>query len=107
MPGSDQVVETAAPLRPTPCHEVLTSAGRREEMSLNARSAKAADQRTSPRSQQAEADLADLERRAGESLDRVPADLVRARALVAAYVAYLGSARDHRHHSRPAAGGQP
>jgi hypothetical protein len=76
-------------------------------LTLGAYAAKAADQRTSPRSQQAEADLADLERRAGESLDRVPADLVRARALVAAYVAYLGSARDHRHHSRPAAGGQP
>ena len=76
-------------------------------LTLGAYAAKAADQRTSPRSPQSEADLADLERRAGESLDRVPADLVRARALVAAYVAYLGSARDHRHHSRPAAGGQP
>jgi hypothetical protein len=36
-------------------------------------------------------DLAELERRAAGSLDEVPADLVRARALIAAYQAYLGS----------------
>jgi hypothetical protein len=36
-------------------------------------------------------DLAELERRAANTLDEVPADLVRARALVAAYQAYLDS----------------
>jgi len=36
-------------------------------------------------------DLAELERRATSSLDELPADLVRARALVAAYQAYVGS----------------
>ena len=74
-------------------------------LTLGAYAAKAADQRTSPRSAQGEADLAELQRRAGESLDRVPADLARARALVAAYAAYLGSARGRPHQPRPDAGG--
>lgn len=38
-------------------------------------------------------DLAELHRRAAASLDEVPADLVRARSLIAAYQAYLGSAQ--------------
>jgi hypothetical protein len=38
-------------------------------------------------------DLEELETRAMEALDRTPADLARARALVAAYQAYLGSAQ--------------
>jgi hypothetical protein len=41
----------------------------------------------------AQQDLAELERRAADALDRAPADLVRARALVAAYRAYVGSTR--------------
>ena len=72
---------------------------------LGAYAAKAADRRSSSRSAQAEADLAELRRRAGEALDREPADLVRGRALVAAYVAYLGSAREKHHQSRPDGGG--
>lgn len=74
-------------------------------LTLGAYAAKAADQRTAPRSAQGEADLAELQRRAAESLDRVPADLARARALVAAYAAYLGSARARPHQPRPDAGG--
>ena len=37
------------------------------------------------------ADLDDLARRVRETLDAAPADLVRARALMAAYQAYLGA----------------
>ena len=64
-------------------------------LTLGAFVAKAADQRTPPRSQAASADLAELERRALESLEREPVDLVRTRALVDAYVAYLGSVGHH------------
>ena len=53
----------------------------------------------------ADADLAELQRRATETLDREPADLVRGRALVAAYLAYLGSARERSPHARPDGGG--
>ena len=60
-------------------------------MTLGAYAAKAADRRASGGSAQADADLVELRRRAGEALDREPADLVRGRALLAAYVAYLGS----------------
>lgn len=65
----------------------------REELRLmlGAYAAKAADGRGAARSAHADADLEDLRRRAGEALDRVPADLLRARALLAAHVAYLGS----------------
>ena len=59
--------------------------------------------RPSPGSAQADADLAELQRRAGDALDREPADLVRGRALVAAYVAYLASATGSRS-TRPAGG---
>ena len=48
------------------------------------------------------ADLAELYRRAREVLDRAPADLTRAEALLAAYQAYLGSGP-----ARPARGGTP
>ena len=72
---------------------------------LGAYAAKAADPRSSARSAQAEADLGELRRRAGEALDREPADLVRGRALVAAYVAYLGSVREKHQQSRPDGGG--
>jgi hypothetical protein len=54
-------------------------------------------------------DLGELERRATEALDREPADLTRARALVAAYQAYLaspGSGRAQRA-SHPNRGGTP
>ncbi|MEO6511916.1 MAG: hypothetical protein ABIO16_13040, partial [Nocardioides sp.] len=71
---------------------------------LGAYAAKAADRRASPRSDHAIADLAELERRAVASLDREPADLVRVRALVAAYMAYLGSAREQPQRPRPDAG---
>ena len=74
-------------------------------LTLGAYAAKAADRRTSSRSEQADADLAELKRRATETLDREPADLVRGRALVAAYVAYLGSARERSPHARPDGGG--
>ncbi len=47
-------------------------------------------------------DLAELERRAADALDRTPADLVRARALVAAYRAYVGSTR-----AEPGRAGRP
>ena len=53
------------------------------------------------------ADLAELERRATDSLDRQPVDLVRARGLVAAYLAYVGSAREQPSRTRPDAGGRP
>ena len=72
---------------------------------LGAYAAKAAARPASPGSNLVAADLAELERRAGESLDHEPADLVRARALVAAYLAYLGSAQPHRAH--PNGGGAP
>jgi hypothetical protein len=71
---------------------------------LGAYAAKAAARPASPGSDLVAADLAELERRAGESLDRAPADVVRARALVAAYRAYLGSAREQPHRT-PAHGG--
>ena len=74
---------------------------------LGAYAAKAAARPASPGSDLADADLAELERRAGESLDRQPADLVRARALVAAYLAYLGSAREQPHRTRPHEGVAP
>ncbi len=61
-------------------------------LTLGAYAAKAADRRASTRSVQAEADLAELRRRADDALGREPADLVRGRALVSAYAAYLGSA---------------
>ncbi len=73
---------------------------------LGAYAAKAGDQRAPARSAQAEADLAELHRRAGETLDREPVDLVRGRALLAAYVAYVGSATGQPKHPRPA-GGRP
>ncbi len=74
---------------------------------LGAYAAKAAARPASLGSDLARADLAELERRAGEVLDGEPADLVRARALVAAYVAYLGSARQQAHPGHPDAGGAP
>jgi hypothetical protein len=74
---------------------------------LEAYAAKAADPRSSPRPAQAVDDLEDLRRRAGTSLDRVPADLSRARALIAAYAAYLGSARERPAPPRPDPGGHP
>jgi len=79
----------------------------RDELRLmvGAYAAKAADQRTARRSPEADADLADLQRRAVEALDRVPADLTRARAVVAAYAAYLASAPGPTHQPRPDAGG--
>ena len=73
---------------------------------LGAYAAKAGDQRAPARSSQADADLAELRRRAGETLDREPVDLVRGRALLAAYVAYVGSATGQPKHPRPA-GGRP
>ncbi len=69
-------------------------------LTLGAYGAKAADPRAPSRSGQADDDLAELHRRASESLDREPADLLRGRALVAAYAAYLGSAGDRRSHPR-------
>jgi hypothetical protein len=44
-------------------------------------------------------DLEELEARALEVLDRTPVDLARARALVAAYQAYLGSAQSSPPHA--------
>jgi hypothetical protein len=49
-------------------------------------------------------DLADLARRATDLLDDTPADLVRARAMVAAYQAYLATLPPP---ARPASGGTP
>jgi len=73
---------------------------------LGAYAAKAGDQRAPARSAQADDDLAELRRRAGETLDREPVDLVRGRALLAAYVAYVASATGQPKHPRPA-GGRP
>ena len=74
---------------------------------LGAYAAKAGDQRAPARSSQADADLAELRRRAGETLDREPVDLVRGRALIAAYAAYVGSATGQpEQHPRPT-GGRP
>ena len=73
---------------------------------LGAYAAKAGDQRAPARSAQADADLAELRRRAGETLDREPVDLVRGRALLAAYVAYVASTTGQPTTSRPA-GGRP
>ena len=73
-------------------------------LTLGAYAAKAADRRAPSRSEQADADLAELHRRASESLDHEPADLVRGRALVAAYAAYLGSDRERPSHPRPHGG---
>lgn len=74
---------------------------------LGAYAAKAGDRRAPARSAQADADLAELRRRAGETLDREPVDLVRGRALLAAYAAYVGSAAGQpKQHPRPA-GGRP
>jgi hypothetical protein len=59
---------------------------------LGAYAAKAAVRAVSPGTDHGTAqDLGELERRATESLDREPADLARARALVAAYQAYVAS----------------
>ena len=74
---------------------------------LGAYAAKAAARPAASGSDLADEDLAELERRAGESLDREPADLVRARALVAAYLAYVGSAREQPHRARPHEGVAP
>ena len=73
---------------------------------LGAYAAKAGAERAPARSAQADADLAELARRAGETLDREPVDLVRGRALLAAYVAYVGSATGQPKPHRPA-GGRP
>ena len=74
---------------------------------LGAYAAKAAARPASPGADPLAADLAELQRRATDALDRQPADLVRARALVAAYVAYLGGAREQPRRARPDAGGEP
>jgi hypothetical protein len=73
-------------------------------MTLGAYAAKAADRRPTGGSAQADADLVELRRRAGEALEREPADLVRGRALLAAYVAYLGSTTQQPKHPRPDGG---
>jgi hypothetical protein len=53
-------------------------------------------------------DLSQLEARARELLDHEPADLNRARALIAAYQAYLGTARGPAHReARPTPGATP
>ncbi|MFL6168349.1 MAG: hypothetical protein ACJ711_01640 [Ornithinibacter sp.] len=85
-----------------------TALSERDELRLmlGAYAAKAGDQRAPARSSQADADLAELRRRAGETLDREPVDLVRGRALLAAYVAYVASATGQPKHPRPA-GGRP
>ncbi len=75
---------------------------------LGAYAAKAAARPASPASPGSgllAADLAELQRRASDALDREPADLVRGRALVAAYRAYLASAQPDR--ARPNGGGAP
>jgi len=60
---------------------------------LGAYAAKAASLRAASGSDlDAAGDLEELERRGVDTLDREPVDLDRARALVAAYQAYLGSA---------------
>ena len=73
-------------------------------MTLGAYAATAAHRRAPGGSAQADADLVELRRRAGEALDREPADLVRGRALLAAYVAYLGSTTQQPKHPRPDGG---
>ena len=61
---------------------------------LGAYAAKAASLRAASGSElDASGDLEELERRGVDTLDREPVDLDRARALVAAYQAYLGSAQ--------------
>jgi len=52
-------------------------------------------------------DLSELERRATEVLATKPADLDRARALLAAYQAYLAGVRSQRGSQRPGHGGTP
>jgi hypothetical protein len=74
---------------------------------LGAYAAKAAARPAARGSDASRADLAELERRARDTLDRQPADLVRARALVAAYLAYLGSTREQPQGARPDPGGAP
>jgi hypothetical protein len=81
----------------TMAQEAYSSAlAERDELTgtLGAYAAKAAARRASAGADAAEEDLAELHRRGREALDREPADLVRARALVAAYRAYLGSRPD-------------
>ena len=73
---------------------------------LGAYAAKATDQRAPARSSSADADLEELRRRTGEALDRSPADLLRARALLAAHAAYLASTTERSRHPRPD-GGRP
>ena len=73
-------------------------------MTLGAYAAKATDRRAAGGSAQADADLVDLRRRAGEALDREPSDLVRGRALLAAYIAYLSSTTRQPKHPRPDGG---
>ncbi len=74
-------------------------------VTLELYAAKAADRRARPRSDEADADLAELQRRAVGALDREPTDLVRVRALVAACAAYLRSAEERPHRPRPDGGG--
>ncbi|WP_406832297.1 hypothetical protein ABEG17_05585 [Pedococcus sp. KACC 23699] len=74
-------------------------------VTLDLYAAKAADRRASPRSDEALADLAELQRRAVGALDREPTDLVRVRALVAACAAYLRSVEERPHRPRPDGGG--
>ena len=52
-------------------------------------------------------DLADLQRRTNSVLDTKPAQLERARALLAAYQAYLASVQSQRGPTRPSHGGTP
>ncbi len=79
---------------------------------LGAYAAKAASLRAASTSSgsdlDAAGDLEELERRGVDTLDREPVDLDRARALVAAYQAYLGSAQaqaERRGHANR--GGKP
>lgn len=72
---------------------------------LGAYAAKAADRRASPRSDDAVIDLAELERHAVVALDHEPVDVERVRALVSAYVAYLGSIGEKRQRPRLDGGG--
>ncbi len=74
-------------------------------VTLELYAAKAADRRATPRSDEADADLAELQRRAVGALDREPTDLVRVRALVAACAAYLRSTEERPHRPRPDGGG--
>ena len=75
---------------------------------LGAYAAKAAAGRASSGQDLADDDLAEIARRATESLDREPSDLARARSLVAAYRAYLGIAREQPGPGpRPHGGGAP